>query len=269
MSLLTTETVSVKRWGVGHRFDLTAEARAFLDGIMLGDGNYADCSSLSASLQFVQSVRHSDWLDYVEETCRAFGLDTRRAAPARGSVLLRSLAYRTLLPERNRWYIGRRKCLPPDLNLRSPVTLAQWYMGDGSLSVTGSGYLYARLHTNCFTEDEVAWLCELLKEQHSLRATIIRWHGQPIVEMSRKSAIPFLDIVRPHLVPSFAYKAPPDPWRPKRCEDCGAELADRKHRLCDVHRRARKTARHRAWVEANREHVREHDRRRRAKAVLA
>lgn len=266
---MNTEAVSVKRWGLGHRFELTPEARAFLDGLILGDGNYTRCSPLSASLQFVQSVKHPDWLDHVEEQCRTFGMETRRAAAIRGSVLLRSLAYRTLLPEHARWYAGNRKCVPPDLSLHSSVTLAQWFMGDGNLFVKRLRYLYLRLHTNCFTGEEVARLCELLRRQHSLTPTVVHWHGQPIVMMSRKSAIRFLDLVRPHLVPSFAYKAPPDPWRPNHCEDWGVKLPDRKKKLCDVHRRARKTARHRAWVEANPERVREHELRRRAKALHA
>jgi hypothetical protein len=220
-------------------FKLSAETRAVLDGCLLGDGSYNRRSAHTASFSMSQLSRHQDWINLIKTTFDRYGIGYgshyHRSDDPRiqDSLRIWSYSYVELSPERDRWYPDGVKIIPSDLSVKDTRTLAHWHMGDGNAS-TPRGRLEVKLHTNGFLESDVELLVAKLHDQIQIHSFISHWRNQPILVLQHKNAAKFLDLVRPHLVDSFLYKAPFDPWKPSRCRKCKKELGAQKYaKYCD------------------------------------
>ena len=253
LEYLANEPLYFNRHGLGNHCDLTAKARAILDGLLLGDGFYVG-NRHSASLAIGQRVDHTDWLNLIDAQLTAEGFRFLKRhyqaahirhvqtgaregerIRARAFVKIQSMFYRTLHPEFQRWYPNGKKIVPHTIEVTNPITLAHWYMGDGCVSI-GTGRFQVQLATNSFSEPDVRWLSEQLARL-GISSTIGHWRGQPILSACHRSAKVFLDLVSPYMVESFRYKVPDNPWRPAVCQTCGAEIVNRTRnaRYCDAH----------------------------------
>ena len=85
----------------------------------------------------------------------------------------------------------------------TPLALSLWFMDNGS-SLGKS----ARIATNCFTFEEVNFLCKVLKSRYNIIATPNKCgkdRGQ-IIYIHTNSMKLFTNIVKPYLLPSLSYK---------------------------------------------------------------
>jgi len=101
------------------------------------------------------------------------------------------------------------KNLPSAGNLLTPLALAVWFSDNGS--VLGRGF---RLATNCFSLDEVILLCKILHDKYALNSKPYSAGPEKgyVVYIHPSSRKAFIDLVRPHMVPSMLYKlGPVDP----------------------------------------------------------
>lgn len=73
-----------------------------------------------------------------------------------------SCSYVELLPIHKKWYPKGKKIVPKDIVL-TPLTLRQWYIGDGCLIKSKNANPRIRLYTNCFSIKDVEWLRGQLK----------------------------------------------------------------------------------------------------------
>lgn len=260
-------TPSLKRWGTGNRVKVTLSSRDFLDGLLLGDGYYGSPSVYSAFFRLNQKALHEDWVLNIGKRLEDIGIKyklgevppqvrvtkTGAVINAAASVYVQSLSYRDLIQERDRWYRGNVKILPKDIRLGAQELLAHWYMGDGNFSVNRENKsVNVRLHTNAFSEADVAWLSKSFANVLGLKTTINHWRRQPILCLQNENASRFLDFVRPYISKSFLYKAPEDCWKPSKCEVCGLDLIGRPRftRFCHQHRRERMLAQNRERARA-------------------
>jgi hypothetical protein len=85
----------------------------------------------------------------------------------------------------------------------TPLALAIWFMDDGSTLNKG-----ARIATNCFTLEEVNFLCNVLKSRYNIIATPNKSGKEKgyIIYIHVNSMKLFTSIVKPHLLPSMFYK---------------------------------------------------------------
>ena len=85
----------------------------------------------------------------------------------------------------------------------TPLALAIWFMDDGSS--LGKG---ARIATNCFTLEEVNFLCKVLKSKYNIVATSVKCGKDKgyIIYIHVSSMELFTNIVKPYLLPSLYYK---------------------------------------------------------------
>lgn len=85
----------------------------------------------------------------------------------------------------------------------TPLALAIWFMDDGSS--LGKG---ARIATNCFTLEEVNFLCNVLKSKYNINATPNKCGKDKgyILYIHVNSMNIFTKIVKPYLLPSLYYK---------------------------------------------------------------
>ena len=85
----------------------------------------------------------------------------------------------------------------------TPLALAIWFMDDGSS--LGKG---ARIATNCFTLEEISFLCEVLKKKYDITATPCKSGANKgyIIYIHKKSMELFYAIIKPYLLTSMYYK---------------------------------------------------------------
>jgi len=85
----------------------------------------------------------------------------------------------------------------------TPLALAIWFMEDGS-----SLGKRARIVTNCFTLEEISFLCEVLKQKYDLTATPCKAGAKNgyIIYIHKNSMELFASIIKPYLLPSMYYK---------------------------------------------------------------
>lgn len=266
-----------QRWKYGNRLNVTPHLRSILDGLMLGDGYYGSDSRLSAHLQIGQSIDHVGWIDALERELSLSGMKLRRSVRTPSGqqffrdkpitrqefVSLTSIAYRDLKIERLRWYPAGKKIVPRDLDVSNPIVLANWHMGDGTVTIAKHARprLNVVLCTNGFTVDDVLWLKEQFQAKLNIHSNVILQRGdQPVINIHHKSAAKFIEIVRPHLVECFGYKAPPDPWTPRTCETCG-DVVPMNSRFCSIHLAGYMKEYYRDWAQNNRDGMRAASRR--------
>jgi hypothetical protein len=130
-----------------------------LDGWMLGDGNIA-FTGIQAYFQF--SSKYEEYIQYVKNTieqnglvCKIYKIIDKKYKTA--AFKLKTLSTIQLADIYNKWYVNRKKIVPSDIKLSSPI-IRNWIMDDGSIS-KDRGHL--RLCTCSFTVDE----CEILAKK--------------------------------------------------------------------------------------------------------
>jgi len=106
-----------------------------------------------------------------------------------------------LMPFFRAFYPEGRKVVPA-VSL-SPLTLAVWFMDDGSRS-----YNTAYLNTQQFTADEQSALLGMLEAQWAIKGYVNKDKRYLRIRLSVESAVRFVEIVRPLLLPEFEYKLP-------------------------------------------------------------
>jgi len=154
--------------GTTHHCNLSQEAINWISGEMLGDGSVQSVSPYSA--YFVYSSKHLEYIKYVKNTLKSFGIEggeiVKRYHKKENTLFVkkdyysyfyRSYCYVELLSLRNKWYPRGKKIIPKDLEL-NPLICRQHYIGDGTLEHPKTGKPYAYLFTNGFTIFDVEWL---------------------------------------------------------------------------------------------------------------
>ena len=98
------------------------------------------------------------------------------------------------------FYKERRKMIPSDLSL-DPLSLAVWYMDDGSRS---GGSLY--LNTQQFSMQDQETLQSILLNQYGIHSGLNRDKEYWRVRIVTADAQKFCNIIRSHVIPSMEYK---------------------------------------------------------------
>jgi len=202
-----------------------------VDGLLLSDGTLSKPNPkhrhVNSRLRIPQRADRIEWLNWIKgfliERRIKVNLVTNEERsftdPRNGKIYVTQpqyLLYTEHLPffreQYQRWYPNGEKHVPIDINL-SPLTLAQWYMGDGSLSFrTGHGRTHAIFfYTYDFTEQECDFLGNKLKEKYGFNIKTYKrsnrkYKGKEIYISGKRDVLRFLEMTRPYMVDCFAYK---------------------------------------------------------------
>lgn len=106
---------------------------------------------------------------------------------------------------RDDWYCNdtKKHIIPKDLKL-SPLTLAIWFMDDGSFNNESKKSI--EIYTNTFNEESVSFLVKKLREEYLVDCSYRVKNDHYIITFSRAGTKSFLDIISPYVVPSMTYK---------------------------------------------------------------
>ncbi|KKU60914.1 MAG: hypothetical protein UX85_C0006G0048, partial [Candidatus Beckwithbacteria bacterium GW2011_GWB1_47_15] len=112
--------------------------------------------------------------------------------------------------ERLRWYPNGKKIVPHDIKL-TPMTLAVWYMDDGTLQKYKGAPASIRFCTNGFDRSSIDILMTKLQElgfaPHLDKMKAVE---QFIIRLNRKDATAFLNVVNPYLPSTMLRKKSSD-----------------------------------------------------------
>lgn len=189
-----------------------SEAAQVFDGAMLGDAGLAPYPIHKASLYLSQTGReHLDWLELVKEALICLGSDTETGVRGRqttgGRQYEESWLYAKTSPflsaQYKRWHPERRKVVPKDLVL-APISLANWFVGDGSSSWRKNDpeYVSVDYATHCFTPEDHAILIKLLALL-DIKASV---SGKHLATTDGISVNKLMGLIQPYVVESFQYK---------------------------------------------------------------
>jgi LAGLIDADG DNA endonuclease family len=178
-----------------------------LDGLLLGDGNYAYAKTRPGSNSYYRQPSKSfDWLQELRDTftCEGYSAEIYPyTVQDRHYGYLQSCASPELTEQRHRWYPMGVKEIPPDLEL-TPTTLRQWYLGDGTMRHRGA---FAAFCTEGFSRGSMDLLLAKLisvlgKSSARLANRRKRWN----IELTRPGTAKLLSLIQRDIPLSLAHR---------------------------------------------------------------
>lgn len=201
----------------------TAEASEVFDGVMLSDGGLIIPSrGVNARLQVkLSGEEHIDWLYHIRDALEALNISVSPGYPRlvahrpgrQPCVMLSTLCDPYLTEQYRRWYPDGTKEVPEDFRF-TPVVLADEFTGDGSARKDKrSPTICLQLCTEGFSlgsiekiEQELSRLgiADTGRTQQYKR---LKGNGSGIrVNVPQGAVNFFMDLVEPHVMPSYRYK---------------------------------------------------------------
>lgn len=137
---------------------LTQDQVNVVIGSVLGDG----CLD-GRVLYLNHSIKQEDYLNYKADffANNISESSYRTTKDGHRTVRRRTRAFGEIKELRSLFYKGKKKIIPDNLKeLLNPLSVAIWYMDDGSKN----GKNYGKICTNCFTSEEVEFLSNTLND---------------------------------------------------------------------------------------------------------
>lgn len=209
---LTTNTV------VYHKYDaIDSMAKDILLGMLLGDGSLSTKNGLLASgIDFSHSDKQSE---YFYETVRLLGegnCSIRNIVSGYGSNMLSCHVYSNdefnNLAEDMCWNGTKKYVSSKWANSLSPISLAFWYMDDGTITNSESERFRPTMSiaTNGFSYEECNNLIAALKNKYGIESSIRQkesYKGNTLY-FDTVNTDKFCALVAPYIVESMKYKLP-------------------------------------------------------------
>src|SRR3989344_4728894 len=165
---------------------MTQRQKDIIIGTVLGD-SYLEPNKFGSSIQIKQSNEHKDYVFWL---------------------------YNELDKLRDLFYPEGKKIIPKDINkiLTSPISLAVWFMDDGTLDYRPKDHCAFHLCTNCFTKEDTSKLIDVLKNNFgivsSLHYTLCRGKRHCRIYIGAQGRDRFIELITPYILACFKYKLP-------------------------------------------------------------
>jgi hypothetical protein len=190
---------------------MTERQKQILDGMLLGDGHLErQAGAILARLKIEHSVsqaayvawKFGEWRDWVRTPPRERTRRNRLGTISR-NVCFTTLSHIELEGFRQRYYRNRRKVVPEDLVL-TPLSLAVWFMDDGSRKSSQCRGLY--LNTQSFTAAEVDLLRVVILRDVGVETSVRQQPDGMQIYVPSPSVAEFTALVAGEMLPSMVYK---------------------------------------------------------------
>lgn len=193
----------------------TEKQKSILVGSILGDGYIHLSPHKTASFEIRQSVKHQDYLSWMWDELQNFCSVNLYQRTDNQQWRLRTKYLSDFALLHNKFYAAGKKIIPKDIvnYLKSPLSLAVWYMEDGTLDWRLHDHYAFRIATNCFSLQEHNLLISALRNNFLVEATVqktvMRGKLYYRLHIGASGRNQFLKLIKPYIVPSFRYKLPP------------------------------------------------------------
>lgn len=180
-----------------------------LVGCLLGDGYITK----RGAIQIEQGSRQKDYLLWKYEQLKSLvSVKPSRVTRTNKKNGKTTYSYRFFLRQffrvwREKMYVNGKKIVPVDLiDIATPLSLAIWYMDDGSLG----DHSYLIISTDGFDNESQERIVRVLKSKWDINARIVdKKNGDKLYKrlvIGSHNLVKFFSLVRPHIIPSMQYK---------------------------------------------------------------
>lgn len=195
---------------------MDSTAKSIIIGSILGDGYISKPTKFKKTcyMEFKYSDKYFEYLKWLHSSFKSCdpGIFSSHQNGQHKFVLSYSKELGKL---RELFYREGRKVVPSNIDelLTNPLSLAIWYMDDGTLDNRKKYHLNAMLATYSFTFQECKLLMDTLQSNFGVKSSVTRCQMRgkvyPRLYIWAKDTIKFLDLVRPYILPCFEYKVTP------------------------------------------------------------
>ena len=179
-------------------------------GSLLGDA-YLRPSGNSFSLSFIHGEKQKAYLDWKRNEFQNFVVQPQYYCSSREfhgnlpSYQFGTINHPYLTELHALCYGSGRKAVTAEwLEQISPLSLAVWYMDDGSIN---KRYGTIVLCTNSFSNDGQLLIIDFLSERYGIKSVIEpRRNNQSVIRINASQRYRFLELVGPHIPDCMSYK---------------------------------------------------------------
>jgi hypothetical protein len=180
--------------------------RTVVIGTVLGDGSLLPTvSKNNLRLQIDHGYKQREYVFWKYAQLKSLVLTPPKHRQQTNSWRFRTISHPCLTDIGNLFYQGRRKKIPDNIAsvLTEPMSLAVWFMDDGAKN-RNDGLV---LNTQCFTQAETQSLRDCLRENRGIdRISLQKDKNGWRLYIMKGSSGKMSEIIRPHVLPSMAYK---------------------------------------------------------------
>jgi len=205
---------------------MTEKQHQIVIGTLLGDSWIQD-----GMLRLKQCARHKEYVFWLYQQLEDISSKFPRQREDNGQWYFQTRKLPEVETYERLFYRNGKKIVPKTIDefLISPLSLAIWYMDDGTLDWRIKDHYAFRLTTNCFSMIENEKLIKVLKENFSVKAnlqtTLIRGKRYPLIYIGKEGRDRFFRLVRPFILNCFSHKLPPNIRTPQRLLSVKKEMA--------------------------------------------
>lgn len=177
-----------------------------LIGYLLGDGHLETWkNSQAARLKVEQGFKQKEFVNWLYEVFKSLVKTFPKEKV--NKIYFNTLSSSQFYIFHTLFYKNGKKIIPDNIEqLLTPLSLAVWLMGDGSVkSKECNGRI---INTHGYKKEEVNKICQILNSKFCLQTSIRRQKDGLQVYISAKSAEILNNLISQHFLPSFIYKLP-------------------------------------------------------------
>lgn len=215
--------------------ELTKKQLEIIVGSILGDGGVYKHSGYPRAYYMVkQSLKYSEYVKWLFKELGNLCPSEIKQRKDNGQLYFYSSPSEDLTNLQSLFYKNRIKRVPQNISelLKSPLTLAVWFMDDGTLDYRYKDHCAFHLCTNCFTKEETKKLINVLDKNFgitaSLHYTLCRGKRHSRIYIGAKGRDRFVKLISPYVLNCFKYKLPqyrhPSETQPHGLDSMAAKL---------------------------------------------
>lgn len=184
-------------------------------GNILGDGSLEFNGNVGTRLQIKQCFEHKDYVFWLYEKLKNLCNSEPKQRKDNRQWYFSTRALKELTLLHKSFYKKRRKMIPRNISklLISPLTLAVWYMDDGSLDYRPKDHYAFILNTDSFLLKEARLLSEAIKKNFGIKDrvynSLCRGKRYPKIYIGVEGRDRFLSLIKPYILNCFSHKLPP------------------------------------------------------------
>ena len=208
---------------------MNLEQRAIIIGTLLGDSYLHFSDAGTTSLCVKQADRYKEYVFWMYKNLKHLFRGQPKQRIDNGQWQIRSTYSTELNDLHHLFYTDGVKIIPSNIKnlLASPLTLAVWFMDDGTLDYRKNNHCDFHICTNCFSKKEAEKLVKVLYSNFGIIASVhynlCRGKRSPRIYIGAKGRDRFINLISPYILDCFKYKLPQFRRTPQRLDPSGSD----------------------------------------------
>lgn len=189
--------------------------REIIIGTILGDWSLEFNGYIGTRLQIKQSLKYKDYVFWLFRKLRNLCNSGPKQRKDNHQWYFSTRALKELTSLHKLFYKKRRKIIPENISelLISPLTVAVWYMDDGSLDFRPKDHYAFVLNTDSFLLRKAKILSKVIQRNFGIKTSVhnslCRGKRYPKIYIGAEGRDKFLFLIKPYILICFSHKIPP------------------------------------------------------------